>query len=446
MMNARRLSSLFVCAIALPLGTGCGGDADTLDGNEAPVEKASCDETGSADAGSADAGDAGDVNASPAVKITNITASGSGCPAGSWSVRPAADGSGMEVSFDKFSLSAGPDKPSVQSLACNVSLKFDAPRGSSIAVQSVEYTGEAELAQGASAEIISNVAFTGVGTPSNSESVFNVPKSGPFTFVSKPRELYWSPCDITSNLQLRTRVVLNSTDRATGNVQLSGFSTSTIRFATRSCGEATNPLDGGLDGGATPDTGKPLPPVETPDGGEQPSVPPASTLPIVRVTPSGNSCSAQTAKTVIAPDGRSFTVSFDDLAVAAPSDVNAYCRLAIDVTAPKGKAYALEGFTGQASAELAAGASARIVSLTDFTGSGVDASKEKTTTFAGPLKGPVSFAETFSAQQLNFSRCDASPGSLGLRFRVLLQGASGSTDRFRVGQLGGFKFVQRDCP
>jgi hypothetical protein len=168
-------------------------------------------------------------------------------------------------------------------------------------------------------------------------------------------------------------------------------------------------------------------------------------LPIVRVTPAGSNCSAQTAKTAVAPDGRSFTVSFDDLAVA-DGDTNAYCRVAIEVTAPKGKSYALGGFSAKGSAELAEGVSARILSVTDFTGAGVDLSKEKTTTIAGPLTGPISLDETFSTQQLNFSRCDASPGTLGLRFRVVLSGPPARASRFRVAQLGSFKFVQRDCP
>ncbi|MET0339443.1 MAG: DUF4360 domain-containing protein [Polyangiales bacterium] len=219
----------------------------------------------------------------------------------------------------------------------------------------------------------------------------------------------------------------------------------TVAPSDRSPVDASTPpacTAGALDAGALHDASTQLADASAGDAST-----PFVALPVVDVRTAGSHCAGQTARSVIAPDGRSFTVGFDDLSVSgAPADGNAFCRIAVDVAAPKGKSFALAAFEAKGSAELPRGASARVQIVTDFTGAGIDPSKEAITTLVGPLRGPLDLDLTFMNSQLRFSRCDASPGGAGLRFRLLLQGAAERNSGVAITQLGNFRFVQRDCP
>ena len=180
------------------------------------------------------------------VTISGVSASGSGCPAGSFATSWAPDGRGLKVIFSHYLLEATPAKPTLQTLACNVSLKLDMPSGYSVGVTKISYSGYAFLDRGVVAEQISNYAWTGVGTLSQNEarSTLTGPYDDDYVFTdnieSRGRGIQWSPCNITSNLQIRTRLILTNNVKGNGYInmgelRLGGGTELTIQFVTKSC-------------------------------------------------------------------------------------------------------------------------------------------------------------------------------------------------------------------
>jgi hypothetical protein len=190
-MNIRPLTSVLACAIPLLLVASCEEAAHPLGSSESPVGTGPRDATAKLDA-------------STALKVTRVEAAGSGCPRGSWKATPMVDGSGYELSFDQYSLSLNPERPQLESSACNITLQVDVPAGTTYALRSSEYVGDAQFGPAASAELIVNTAFTGVGT-STPERRVKVPGSGPFTVTAEATELAWAPCELKSNPQQRPR-------------------------------------------------------------------------------------------------------------------------------------------------------------------------------------------------------------------------------------------------
>ena len=235
-MNITKTSrNVFLCAALGALGlVGC---ADTS--AEGDVEPAS-DSVEQAPETAALQADPNKIN------IASVSASGSGCPAGSWSKSISPDGLALTMTFSRYFLETGPTSTAVKSLACNVSLRLNMPSGYSVGVTKISYSGYAYLERGVNAEQIVNYAWTGAGTISQNEakSTITGPYDNNYVFTdnvqTSGRGIVWSPCNITSNLQVRTRLVLNNTSRATGYVNTNALDVQqdtklVISFGQKSC-------------------------------------------------------------------------------------------------------------------------------------------------------------------------------------------------------------------
>jgi hypothetical protein len=207
--NTRR--KLLLCAVLTALGaTACAEDAlesdvdPTRGGSEPTSEPAALQ------------------SSSEQIRITSVSANGSGCPAGSYESSLSSDGLALTLTFSKYFLEATPTTPVVQTLACNVSLQLAMPRGYSVGVTKVSYQGYAYLERGVEAEQIANYAWTGIGTVANNEakSKLSGPHDGTYLYTddveTRGAGIPWSPCDITSRLQIRSRLILTNNARATG--------------------------------------------------------------------------------------------------------------------------------------------------------------------------------------------------------------------------------------
>ena len=244
-MTTCRPTLLLACALTLPLGTACG---DTTDA-----------------AGSDETIDVLHARARPtapenSVSLESISASGAGCPAGSFDAVLSEDGSGLEWRFEKFAVSvASPQTPVIKRAACNLSFRLRGRPGTTYALESVTFAGEAKLTPGLKASAIANLALTGFGVADvQPASRVDIAASGPFELTVKPEALQWAPCEgLTSNLQLRTSLVLEGT--GTGEARLSSFEG--LRLVTRSCSDEPSDADGGVDA-ATADSGAPLPTID----------------------------------------------------------------------------------------------------------------------------------------------------------------------------------------
>lgn len=158
------------------------------------------------------------------IRIASVSVNGSGCPAGSYESFLSEDGLALTITFSKYFLEASATKPVVQTLACNVSLQLAMPRGYQVGVTKVSYQGYAFLEPGLVAEQIANYAWTGIGTLANNEarSKLTGPHDGSYLFNDEVETrggvIPWSPCDLTSRLQIRSRLTLTNNVRGEGYI------------------------------------------------------------------------------------------------------------------------------------------------------------------------------------------------------------------------------------
>ena len=180
------------------------------------------------------------------IRIASVSANGSGCPRGSYETLLSPDGLALTVSFSKYFLEATPSKPSVQTLACNVSLQLEMPRGYTVGVTKVSYMGYATLERGVVAEQIANYAWTGLGALASNQGTSKLtgPYDGTYQYTDNLETrgvgIYWAPCDVRSNLQIRSRLVLTNNSAGNGwintsNLEVQQSTKLVIDFVRKSC-------------------------------------------------------------------------------------------------------------------------------------------------------------------------------------------------------------------
>jgi hypothetical protein len=227
--------SIVLCALVSVLGAAACADAP-MEEDLAPASEAS-------ESTSETAALQVDPNK---IAIRDVNASGAGCPRGSWTSSLSSDGLALTLTFAKYFLEATPSKPTVQSLACNITLGLDMPRGYTVGVTKVSYSGYANLQRGVTAEQIANYAWTGVGTVEGRQ--FTTKLAGPIDedyvwtddVVTRGVGIQFAPCDIRSSLQIRSRLTLNNPQRANGYFNTAAIdveqgTTLVINFGRKSC-------------------------------------------------------------------------------------------------------------------------------------------------------------------------------------------------------------------
>ena len=183
------------------------------------------------------------------IRIESVAATGAGCPRGSWTAEMVPEGNAFTITFNSYVVEAPPTStPSLKRLPCDISLKVRTPRNLSYAVTSFQYFGYANLSPGMKARLIANYAFTGLGVaPALKTFQYDFPVPYNTTFAvndniqARGNAPSWAPCDISSNLQVRTSLVLEAANTAMPGVlamdNLDGRAEAALKinFRTGSC-------------------------------------------------------------------------------------------------------------------------------------------------------------------------------------------------------------------
>lgn len=171
-----------------------------------------------------------------------VTANGAGCRAGSWNTRISSDGQVFTTTFSAYELGVGPG-PGTRGIECDLTIRLRTPEGRSFSVQSFSYSGYALLQQGVTGRQTASYSFEGLPTmpiDSNRRDLVG-PYDDAFLFNDDVRveNRRWTPCGNVRDLNIRTRMQLNSTSGAgTGFMNMSAIDGSRkleIKLQTRKC-------------------------------------------------------------------------------------------------------------------------------------------------------------------------------------------------------------------
>jgi hypothetical protein len=154
------------------------------------------------------------------VKFEVVGTAGSGCPAGTWHLESVPEGNAFTVTFDRFALETPPTVTAITSEAfCSLSIKVVTPKGLSYAVSSFQFYGYANMRAAMSGSLLVSYAFQGFGIRDTQKVLrhdFTPPLDETYAVndevVARGIPLSFAPCDITTNLQVRVRLVLQSSN------------------------------------------------------------------------------------------------------------------------------------------------------------------------------------------------------------------------------------------
>jgi hypothetical protein len=148
------------------------------------------------------------------VMIGNLVAGGTGCPQGSVGVDLSAGYDSLVFQFDNFVAEVGPGiSPAQQRKFCQINLDLNAPAGWQYGLRAVAVNGYAELDQGVSGLIQSEVYFSGASSTSaksESELVGPLWSSYEVEHAWGDEEMVWSPCGASRALNVKTVIRLDN--------------------------------------------------------------------------------------------------------------------------------------------------------------------------------------------------------------------------------------------
>jgi hypothetical protein len=182
--------------------------------------------------------------------FANVTANGTGCPAGTWDAGISDDGKAFTVTFSGYETTVTPG----QAFAikdCTLSIDLRTPEGFSFSVSSFHYQGYATLDQpGMSAKQTAKYYFQGNPVPAKElRSDMAGPYDDSYVFSDDVgvADLVWSPCGASRTLEAQTRLVLQNNTAKTGSGYLNTSSVdgevkTVLRFnlSWKKCGGDSN--------------------------------------------------------------------------------------------------------------------------------------------------------------------------------------------------------------
>lgn len=185
------------------------------------------------------------------VYFANISASGTGCPAGTWNARLSDDGLAFTITFSKYEVSASDtDTTDRRSANCALVLKMNSPRGLSYAVSYISYSGLANLQSGVRAVHNTNYDFTGQNIRANGATprgartrTINGPFDDSFVFEDKvtTNDIVFSQCGTARDLLIQTSLqIVNGRPKKNGIISLAAIDGRTsgaivLKLSTRRC-------------------------------------------------------------------------------------------------------------------------------------------------------------------------------------------------------------------
>jgi hypothetical protein len=169
-----------------------------------------------------------ELTSAPTEKVTVEvqTVNGSGCPAGSATVRARADNTAFVVSYNDFLAYAGGGANLVESRKnCQINVRVHVPQGFTYAIAQAEYRGFAHLAAGATAQQIAHYYFSGQSATADSAHSF----AGPLTTLWKTVDradgaaLVYAPCGADANLNINTELRVDAGSSKADAVSIVGM-------------------------------------------------------------------------------------------------------------------------------------------------------------------------------------------------------------------------------
>ena len=154
------------------------------------------------------------------IYVANLTANGTGCPAGTWDASISPDGTAFTLSFASYEAIVNPGQAfSIKD--CSIGIDLKTPSGFTFAVTSFYYQGYNILdSAGMSATQTARYYFMGNPVPGiDFKSEMKGPNDDSYLFANDVPQasLVWSPCGVTRRLNALTRLVLRNNAAKTGS-------------------------------------------------------------------------------------------------------------------------------------------------------------------------------------------------------------------------------------
>ncbi|MEV4159797.1 DUF4360 domain-containing protein [Nonomuraea dietziae] len=152
--------------------------------------------------------------------ISSVSASGTGCPPGTWEAAISPDGKAFTVTFSSYETFVEPGD-AASDKACTLSLNVHTPPGTSLSTVEFSYQGYALMDQaGMSATQSASYDFRGAPVPAQSvRSQLSGPHDGPYLFSDRIllHDNVASAQGATRALNAETRLVLTNNPAETGS-------------------------------------------------------------------------------------------------------------------------------------------------------------------------------------------------------------------------------------
>lgn len=146
------------------------------------------------------------------VTITGVSYAGTGCPAGKAAVSHSEDWQTVTILFDQYQAVIGPGTTFADHTKyCNINFQVHYPPGYQYTLYKNDYTGQANLEAGVTAKQTSSYWFAGfVGNKPKLQSTWYGPFNDQYTFTDTLQSTVYSPCGVTTTLNVNTQLDLTS--------------------------------------------------------------------------------------------------------------------------------------------------------------------------------------------------------------------------------------------
>jgi hypothetical protein len=152
------------------------------------------------------------------VYFADVTANGTGCPAGTWDVAVSADGETFTARFNAFEVQMEPGQPSAMK-DCQLDIKLGSAEGLSYSVASFYYQGYAFLEKdGMQARHTAAYFFKGNKENKADGNQMLGPFDDSYLFADEvgPSRRVWSKCKRDETLHVKTALLLQNDGERTG--------------------------------------------------------------------------------------------------------------------------------------------------------------------------------------------------------------------------------------
>ncbi len=179
------------------------------------------------------------------ITVTVVTVNGSGCPAGTAAVAPAADNTAFTVTYSDFLAQVGVGaSPTDFRKNCQLSLLVNYPQGFTYGIAQADYRGFAHLASGAKGIEKANYYFSGHASTGAVTHTYNGPLSNYWQATDKTEvgSIVYAPCGeqriLNVNTELRVSAGTSDTTKTTSFMAMDstdGSVKTTFHFSWKRC-------------------------------------------------------------------------------------------------------------------------------------------------------------------------------------------------------------------